>query len=511
MFKTVRLICLIFAVLLLLPGCMPEDNLPSVDFTAPSATPSKRPEIVVPSGAAVSNIFGIACSSTGSLNPITGISRLNTSFMPLMFEGLFLINASFEAEPLLCERFAREGNTYIFYLDPNVRFSDGSRLTAKDVEYSLKLAMSEKSIYADRLKYVAAIASINDDSVKIELSKNLGRFEQLLDIPIIKKDSGTLAYPIGTGAYICVEGEDESYLKAYPEWWQGKARPFSRIELIDSPEADLMINYFETGAISLVGNDPTATDPVVFGGDYEEWSYNTSIMYYLGLNTTDGPFKKAEIRKMLSFAIDRELICEVEMLRYADPAVFPVNPSSRLYNKEIEKNYAFSLDEFAERLTAAGYDEDKALEVDFIVNSENTFKSAVANRIAEDLRTMGVLVNLRELRWDDYLKALSQGDFDIYFAEVKMSSDFDPSPLISEEGSLNFGKYSSDETQLLLDAFLSADKDSIETAAGSLYRKIAEDAPIIPILFKRGLVMARRGVIRGIAPLQSNIFNAIRK
>ena len=47
-------------------------------------------------------------------------------------------------------------------------------------------------------------------------------------------------------------------------------RPFTRIDLIDTPEADLLITSFEAGAISLVGNDPTATDPVGFGGDYEE-------------------------------------------------------------------------------------------------------------------------------------------------------------------------------------------------------------------------------------------------
>ena len=511
LYKAIVLLCLSFAVLLPLSGCVPADNIPPAEYIMPSTSPSKTPEIVVPSGAAVSNIFGIACGASGSLNPITGISRLNATFMPLMYEGLFSINETYEAEPLLCERFTKEENTYVFYLNKDARFSDGSQLTAHDVVYSLKLAMSESSLYADRLKHVVYVAALGDDSVKVELDRNLGRFELLLDIPIIKKDTGSLVFPIGTGAYTCVEGEDERYLKANSDWWQKKAKPFSRIELIDAPEADLLINYFETGVIGMVANDPTATDPVVFGGDYEEWSYSTSIMYYLGVNAGEGPFRDAETRRMLTFAVDREFICEAEMLRYADPAVLPVNPSSSLYNSEIAGKYGFSLSAFADKLAAAGYDESNPLEVNFIVNSENTFKSAVANRIAEDLRTMGVTVNLRELKWDDYLKALSKGDFDIYLAEVRMTSDFDPSALISKEGALNYGKYSSDEMQALLDAYLSADKETIREAADALYRKIAEKAPIIPILFKRSLVMARRGLISGIEPLQSNIFNELKR
>ena len=54
----------------------------------------------------------------------------------------------------------------------------------------------------------------------------------------------------------------------------------------------------------MVGNDYTATDPVVFGGDYEEWTFTTSTMYYLGFNAASGPMQNPNLRR----AIDMPLI-----------------------------------------------------------------------------------------------------------------------------------------------------------------------------------------------------------
>ena len=38
---------------------------------------------------------------------------------------------------------------------------------------------------------------------------------------------------------------------------------------------------------------------------------------------------------------------------------------------------------------------------------------------------MGITVKLRELSWDDHITALEDGDFDIYYGEVKLTADFD--------------------------------------------------------------------------------------
>ncbi len=495
------------AVMFIIPACVPGVEPPS-DFIIPSASPSEPPVIVVPSGPAMTNIFGVATSNTGSLNPITGTGRLNMEFMPLMYESLFVVDSKFEAVPLLCESYSHVDNVYTLNIRKDVTFWDGTPLTAQDVKYSIELAAGDSSIYSTKMKEITRVTAVSENTLNIELLRNVGRLEVLLDIPIVKKGSGGDFNPVGTGPYLYVEEGDEHYLRADSQWWQGERREPARINLIDSPEADLLINSFETGTISVVGNDPTNTDPVVFGGDYEEWSYPTSSMYYLGLNTVSGPFADVDFRSIITYAVDRSYICEADMLKHADPAVLPINPASALYSRELGSKYSFSLSEFSvlleERGTYSGT-------ISFVVPADNSYKVSVAERVSEDLRAMGFLVDIRELKWDAYLTALNSKDFDIYIAEVKLTADFNISELISSAGSLNFGGYASEETKALLDAFIGADIKTAKVEAEALYTKLLEDAPIIPILFKRNVVLARRGVLSQIDPVQNNIYYGLKR
>lgn len=503
--KKVLLYILSVALVLAVTSCVPEAE-PPPDSIIPSVTPSEPPVIVLPSGPAAANIFGIAASHTGSLNPITGTGRLNMEFMPLMYESLFYVDRNFEAVPLLCKAYTIEGSTVSLTLREDVLFWDDSGLTAQDVKYSLDLAAGGNTIYSVRLGSVSKVIVTSEYTVNIELSGEIGRFETLLDIPIIKKGTGSDYVPTGTGPYEYVEEGDELYLKADSDWWQGRRMEPARINLIDSPEADILIDAFETGTISVVGNDPSATDQLVFGGDYEEWSYPTGTMYYLGLNTTKAPFRNGGLRSILTYAIDRSFICEADLLRYGDPAVLPANPSSKLYDKTLADSHGFSLTEFSilyEELAASFGT------IDFIVPSDNTYKVSTAKRISEDLRSMGVLINTRELKWDAYLASLNSGDFDMYLAEVKLTSNFDIRELIATNGQLNYGKYSSAATDELLTAFAAAGPGTAASEASNLYKHILDEAPIIPILFKRNVVLARRGELSEIDPIQNNIYNGL--
>ena len=503
--KATLLTLILTTIIFLLCSCETETHdvhpIPSdiIDETPP-------PEIVIPSGAPTIKIFGLAYASTGSLNPITCKSRLNLSLIPLMYEGLFEIDERFEAIPVLCESFEQWENSYIIRIKSGIHFSDGTELKARDVKYSLDMARSSNSVYTNRIKHVSGITTLSESEIRIDLTKKIGRFELLLDIPIVKQGSADLSSPIGTGPYVYVEDGEDYFLRSNPNWWRDWSRPYSRIDLINTPEADLLINFFEAGVITMVGNDYTATDPVVFGGDYEEWTFTTSTMYYLGFNAASGPMQNPNLRRAIGYAIDREYICEAEMVRYADPATLPISPQSRLYNEKVADKYRFSLDMMEELLYEAGYSEEKPLEVNIIVNSENAFKLACCERIAEDLRAMGIVVTLQNYKWEDYVAALNRGSFDIYLAEVKLQSDFDMTELISANGSLNFGKYYSENMEELLAQYLAADSDSVEELAPLFYGSLAEEAPIVPILFKRNAVLARRGVISTITPTQSNIY-----
>ncbi|MDR1116699.1 MAG: ABC transporter substrate-binding protein [Oscillospiraceae bacterium] len=513
-----RLVLLFLIFSLTFASCGGEPFYDDITLLPADTYSSEPPVIYVPSGQSAVETFGLAYSPTGSVNPITGTSKLNNDFMRLLYDSLFTVNNEFEAVPSLCESFEYSERTYTLGLKKGVLFSDGSELTAQDVKYTLDQVKAGSAIYSGRLSDVVNISAADEYTVKILLSRENGNFAKLLDIPIIKAGSVSETSPPGTGMYVFINGENP-YLSASEH--RRTEAPLSRIQLVASPEADLLIYNFELGTVSALSCDPTATDAVVFGGNYEEWSYPTSIMYYLGFNTAKAPLNDPQLRRAISYAIDRELICRADMLKHASPAELPVSPYSSLYDKSSADRLSFSSERFLSLLEELGMSDSDGdgiveytvgkraypFEISLLLGTDNIYKTAVAERIAEDLRTMGVGVTLNILSWDNCRRALASRNFDIYLGEVKLTSDFNLEKLVGTNGSLNFGGYSSGETDRLLTEFIAADENSIGSAASSLFDALYEDVPFLPILFKEQLLMARRGFIRGASPTQSNVYN----
>lgn len=94
-----------------------------------------------------------------------------------------------------------------------------------------------------------------------------------------------------------------------------------------------------------------------------------------------------------------------------------------------------------------------------MVNTDNSFKLAVAEYLAGQLSDLGVSVDLKKLTWDDYLAALESGNFDLYLGEVTLTADFNLSPLLGRAGTLNYGGYSSAETDALAELLRAAVED----------------------------------------------------
>lgn len=72
--------------------------------------------------------------------------------------------------------------------------------------------------------------------------------------------------------------------------------------------------------------------------------------------------------------------------------------------------------------------------------------------------SLGVTVTVRELSWTEYQNALTNGDYDMYYAEVKLGADFDLTSILTEDGSLNYGKIKDENYATYINAFLAADE-----------------------------------------------------
>jgi peptide/nickel transport system substrate-binding protein len=445
--------------------------------------------------------FALAIYPQYSLHPTLAANRANLMLAPLLYEPLFQVDSGFQAVPVLCQSYTASGDKLIwdFVLRTGVTFSDGTPLTGTAVAAALNLARQSGSRYAQRLSHVTAVIG-SESQVTITLDRPNSSLPLLLDIPIALDDGDR---PAGTGPYVLTEGEGGLSLTARTGWWQNLTLPAQQITLTSVTKSDELILAFGAGNVSLVDVDLMGTNALGYSGNYETWDYATTDLLYLGFNTQKGVCRSAQVRKALALAADRASIAQTTYASHAVAATLPVHPDSGLYDETLAQDLAYAPAGLADRLEELNV---SGRTLTLLVNSENTAKVSAAQMIAYQLEAVGMEVELKQLTFEDYTAALKAGNFDLYLGEVVLTADFDLTPLLAENGALNYGGWSSGEISGLLSNFAASDGQTRRLAASELFLHLNQEVPIAPLCFKNGSVLTQWGRLSGLSPVRNDVF-----
>lgn len=496
--KRCRASALFFALLLSLSACG-GGNSPALSGSSPGDVSQEtvQPPKVLP--------FTLAFYPEYSLHPTLAGNRTNLTLTPLLYESLFTVDTSFQAQPLLCGSYTVSEDKLVWTLNlrPGITFSDGTPLTGQAAADALNLARAPGSRYRERLAGVAAITAQDEspNQLVITLGRPNGSLPLLLDIPIAL---GNGERPAGTGPYVL--SEDGLSLTARSGWWQkDKSLPIQSIPLRTVSESDELIYAFDGGEISLVDVDLMATNATGYGGNYQTWDYPAADFLYLGFNTQAGIFRSADARRAVWLAVDRDTIATTIYANHAISTLLPVHPASGLYQPGSE-SLAYNPEALAAQVEELRLKDSSLV---FLVNSENVAKAAAAQLIAYQLETAGLVVELRQLPFEEYTAALTTGAFDLYLGETMFTADFDLAPLLSSAGALNYGGWRGEESDALLAAMQAAAPEEKSVHAGAFFALFSEQAPIVPIIFKNGSVLTQWGQLSGLNPVRGNAFYQI--
>jgi len=525
------LIVLILLPTILLQGCwIPyRPNLQSQ--TTPPLPEIEFPEAPEPEpiGQPLPEQFTLRYETGFTMNPILALNRDNIMLTSLLYESLFILDDNLIASPLLCVDWYSDDNlTYTFEIMTNVEMHDGSQMTADDVVYSIRQARNhQRSRHRNKLQSIVSVTAEDEYTVIVTLDKPNARFIRLLDIPIIKSGSIDMRIPPGTGPYI-FPYEDAMRLNRFTFYRHFNELPLTVIHLIECSDGDLT-QLFDSGELSLLWDDPAGAFDIRLNRTHEPRLYNTTALQYLGFNSNSWVLRSNDVRRAIGCAIERQYIVDnimnVPRANQAVAAPVAISPIFDLYDPawEIRGDPLNEMgllieragleDVFNESFLAApdGSGNYRRFTLNFIVNIENTHKLTAANRIADNLKQYGFDVTVRTLQWAEFIKALEDGNFDIYYGETLLGADFDFSPLLLPgEGTLNFGGTGNTAYRPLIEAFLAAEtREEVSEAGEQLNLMITQYAPFIPILYKRYAVYSHMGVITNASPSQSGVFHNI--
>ena len=491
--KRTKLFCAALALCLLLPGCA--SDLPEEEETA--ILPDESTVEQVEEVSYLPEVFSLPYAPAQTLDPVSCPEGMQQTVSSLLYEGLFRLDESFQPQLWLCESYTYDAEKlrYTFTIRSGVLFSDGTELTAADAKATLDRAKTSER-YAARLSAVASVTA-RDHELTITLSSPNTSFPALLDIPIVKKGTQDAAVPTGTGPYFFSQEESGAYLIASQSWWRHEDQPTERIALIEADGHDAMLYRFTSRDVQLITADLTGNRSVSITGDVDRHDAGTTILQYVGVNTTR--LTDPTLRRALAQGIDRETITQAYLSGHGVAAQFPLSPASSLYPSHLEEAYSFESFQ-----TALAQCQLPSRTLTMLVNEENSFKTAIAQSIAESYTAAGLAVEVKVLPWEEYLAALAAGNFDLYYGEVRLTADWDLTALLGSLGTANYGGWANEETDRLLAAFAASGLPAADMEA--LCTHLKNQAPILPVCFKSLSILSQSEVLGGLAPTAAEPF-----
>jgi len=336
-------------------------------------------------------------------------------------------------------------NTWVFNLRQDVKFSDGSKMTSRDVVFSILRAKQRTSDFKEYISTVSGVEAIDDYTVKITTSKpNPILLNQLSNIFVMSRDWSEKNFAVtaqnwdagqetfsatnamGTGPFKITlrEPNTKTVFKRNKKWWGSmKDNKVTQIELLPIKNKATRVAALLSGEIDFVSDVPLQDIERVNGSAGHKVDSTPQMRtIFLGMdqaadklrtgNTGDNPFKKKAVRQALYQAIDIEAIKKKVMRGASEPAGIITFPGVNGYTKELDKRLPYDVNAAKKLLADAGYPNGFEVELrcpnDRYINDE-----AICTAVVGMLGKIGVKVNLFAQTKSKHFKELkdNQGDF----------------------------------------------------------------------------------------------------
>lgn len=361
----------------------------------------------------------------------TGIVQ-SARIMQLIYDTLLVKDERFEFVPSLATYDPPEDydhKKFIFHIRPGVTFHNGKPLTSADVKYTFDSILDPqvKSPIRGGLDKISMIETPDPQTVIFHAREPFYTFiGNLPAIGIIPEGAGSdlIDAPVGSGPYRFAsfsEGEG-ARLEANPNYWGG-APNIPRIQIrviadnstrqaaLMSGEVDLAYNaQFDPETIRALGRRSDMQVVIGEGGN----------VGYLGLNLTPASALSNPVaRKAIAYGINRDVVIEQLLrgqARKADaimpPEQWAYNPAVTVYDYDPERAKRL-LDEAGLR-DADGDGPQPRFALSMLTQTSQLSRN-IAAILQDQLRRIGVHLELESLESQTFFGRLNNAQFDLYY------------------------------------------------------------------------------------------------
>ncbi|HXG99041.1 MAG TPA: ABC transporter substrate-binding protein [Sphingomicrobium sp.] len=231
-------------------------------------------------------------------------------------QGLVRFGSDGQIEPGLAERWnvSDDGLSYIFRLGPG-EWPDGRTIKARDVARLLNrlLAGGATDPTRDSLGVIEEVVAMTDRVIEIRIRAPRANLLHLLaqpELALIREGLGSGPFSLREQATIKNDREPHVRLTRRPPGIDGEAGERETLTLVAMPAAKAIL-AFRDGRVDLLLGGTVADLPLAARAELKRGAlrFDPAIgLFGLVPTRADGPLAEADVRKLLSQAIDRDAL-----------------------------------------------------------------------------------------------------------------------------------------------------------------------------------------------------------
>jgi peptide/nickel transport system substrate-binding protein len=511
------------------------------DGILPAADKSKNPKTAL--NRSDTFVVGLTSSPDGKYNPLLG-AYWNSNVNELVFASLVTIDDKGLPVASLADKWeiSSDGLQYTFHLRPNLKFSDGSPLTAEDAAFSLtvlhdpvydgptNISLAYIKGGTDYKKgeatSIEGIKVVDPLTLQIQTTQPSALALRLLGGYVIPKayygpkyTKGNLqafkelnGKPLGSGPYTFdkeIKGQ-EIRLIANPLYYKGKPQIQNWIyKIVNDTTALQSLAAGETDYQAFTTSNKDIADQLKLLGFVDTNTYTTNSFAYLEFNTQSPVLQDKTVRIALQYGLDRQKFVDILYQGYGEVGNHPVSPTSWAFPKDI-KGATYDAKKAKELLDQAGWKpgangirekDGKKLTLRYL-SRDSSLDKVLIPILKENYTDIGIDVQFETLDYNALVAKRNKGEYELAYFYYSTNDPYDQlkeyyskSPDTSKVRQYTNAKVD----QWIEQSTSIIDQSQRLPVLHDLYQELTNDPPAIILAYYKVLT-ATNSRIKGVVP-----------
>ena len=482
-------------------------------------------------------IVSASIADARNLLPMLASDSASSEISSMIFNGLVKYDKDINLVGDLAQSWeVQEGGlVIIFHLRKDVRWQDGVKFSAADVEFTYRKMIdpSVRTPYGGDFERVKSLEVLDDYTVKITYKEpfvpGLASWAMAI-IPkhVLEKDdlnnTKFSRQPLGTGPYKLKTWKSQEKIELVSNHDYFEKRPFiDRAITRVIPDDSTIFLELQTQGIDSSSLSPLQysrqTDTQFFKKYYRKFRLPGFNYTYLGYNLSNPKFSDQRVRQALNYAVNKQEIIDMVLLGFGTISTGPFVPQSWAYNQNI-KPMAFDPDKARTILREAGWTDTnndgwlekggQIFEFSIVTNQGNEERLKVAQIIQRRLKDIGIRVKIKVVEWSVFLsEVIDRKNFEAILLGWSVPREPDNFDIWhsskTKEGEFNFIGYKNDEVdKLLLEGRRIFDQQERQKIYHRIHEIIYDEQPYM-FLFTSESLSILHNRFQGIKPAPAGI------